>query len=136
VPLKIAFDTAVSYRSSGSNHDIQALIAGAFNTDEDREEYVNSLKRTNDGAFQNLNEVVSVFVGGMYIPDGEETDENEGDDVTMYIIIGAAAGGGALLLLIVFFFWRRYMMSRKHLSSGKTEPGTSANEGNGHGVTT
>jgi hypothetical protein len=136
VPLKIAFDTAVSYRSSGSGVDIQALIAGAFNTDEKQEEYLNSLKRTNDGAFQNLNEVISVNVGGVFIRNDKENVVNEGgDNMTLYIIIGAAAGGVALILLIVFYFFRRYT-SLAHSSSGKTELGSGANEPNGHGVTT
>lgn len=135
VPLKIAFDTAVMFRSLGQEHDIQALISGAFVTDEDRAAYVKSLKRTNDGAFQNLEEVVSVSVGGVYIPEEEAKPASAARDMTIFIIIGAIAGGGALVLLILFLLWRRYE-SKEQTTVMKMQAANGMHSVNGNGVTT
>lgn len=135
VPLKIAFDTAVMYRSLGQDHDIQALISGAFDTDEDRAAYVNSLKRTNDGAFQNLEEVVSVSVGGVFISEDETNSKGEARDMTIFIIIGAIAGGGALVLLVLFLLWRRYE-SKNQETVRKMHAANGMHSVNGNGVTT
>lgn len=132
-PLEIAFDTAVSYRSLGQDHDIQILISGAFDTDEDREKYVSALKKTNDGAFQNLDEVVSVSVGGVDIPVEVGRGGGDGQDMTVFIIIGVSAVLGALLLLTAFFLWRSYYY-KSHLS--KTDPSSGRNGSNANGVTT
>jgi hypothetical protein len=131
-PLEIAFDTAVSYRSKGLYHDIQILISGAFDTDDDRAAYVNSLKRTGDGAFQNLNEVVSVSVGGVDIPVDDDEIE-EGRDMTVFIIIGVCSVMGAILLLLAFFMWSRYYGGNK---TAEQSPAMTRNETGANGVTT
>jgi len=137
-PLKIKFDTAVSYRSSGEDHNIQQLISDAFNTDEDRETYINSLKRTNDAAFQYLEDIVSVSVGGKVIPEVETGEGTTGRDMTIFIIIGSCAGGGALLLLILFFVWRRHVSKKQASAGGRTEVASTAMNAssNANGVTT
>lgn len=135
VPLRIAFDTAVSYRSTGTDHNLQELIASAFDTEDDREAYMTSLKRTNDGAFQTLKEISTVSVGGVDVAVPVPVQE-ESTDMTIFIIIGACAGGGALLLLILFLFWKNYAGGDRGSTLGKTEAishgnltGSTANNG-------
>lgn len=130
VPLRVAFDTAVSYRSRGMDHNIQELISDAFGTEENRQAYIDSLKRTNDGAFQVLDEIVSVSVSGVIIP--EEVDKVDDDrDMTVFIIAGACAGGGALLLLILFLLWRSYARGQKTSAVGKRETAVTGSDTNG-----
>ena len=137
IPLKISFDTAVSFRSPKTNHSIIDMIGGAFDSDEDRDQYINLLKRTNDGAFQALEDIESVSVGGKFIPDEEDTDDGGGGrDMTMLIIIGAAAGGGALVLLMLFVVYRSVTTRKQDSTGGKTEAVSAVPTSNGNGVTT
>ena len=130
VPLRVAFDTAVSYRSRGMDHNIQELISNAFGTAENRQAYIDSLKRTNDGAFQVLNEIVSVSVSGVVIPEeGDKLDDDR--DMTVFIIAGACAGGGALLLLILFLLWRSYARGKRTQTVGKPETAVTGSDTNG-----
>jgi len=119
LPLRIAFDTAVWYRSPGQDHDIQELISNAFDTDEDRSGYINKLKRTNDGAFASLEEIGAISVGGVIVP--VEPESGDSQDMTIFIIIGACAGGGALLLLVLFLFWRNYTSKKTGSTISRTE---------------
>ena len=134
VPLRIAFDTAVSYRSTGTDHSIQELISGAFDTDEDREAYVKSLRSANFAAFQLLYEITSVSVGGVIIPEENEADDSR--DMTVFIIIGACAGGGALLLLILFLLWRNYASGDRGSTAKHDTMSNAFTESDPNGVTT
>lgn len=136
VPLRIAFDTGIAYRSAGTDYNTQELIANAFNTDQDRQQYINMLRRADPEAFQDLTEIVSVSVGGRFIPAIKTEEEDDGRDMTLLIIIGSVAGGAALILLILLFVWRRSTNQGESVGGGKTQTMSHGNSGeNGNGVT-
>lgn len=145
VPLTIAFDTAIEFRSiqAYNQTDVQTWISFAFDTNEDRDAYVERLKRTADASFQRLEEIDSVIVGGKEIHDEPEEpppsggdDRSSNDDMTMiFLIIGAAAGGGALLLLLLFFLYRYITGRNKTTSTTKADSRSDPTNPNA-GVTT
>jgi hypothetical protein len=123
-PLAIVFDTVVEFRSTSRDYDVPALIAGAFDTDEDKERYIASLQATGDEAFSNIGsmrvEVNGVELGG---------DTQKIDDNTLYIIIGASVGGTILVAIVaLFFICRRRASSLPGKTVATTQQTTSLDE--------
>jgi hypothetical protein len=94
--LQVIFDVVGSYRSSRTDLPMADLVGGAFDSEEDRAEYVAALKRTGDGYFDDIDEV-RVEINGVVV-----TEQSDGPN--LYIIIGASAGGACLVLLGALFY--------------------------------
>lgn len=104
-PLKIVFDTAVSFQSLSDDLDIPVMIGGAFNTDEDRAKYLNRLQSRGDRSFSSIN-TVRIEINGVAQEVGTSADTNSGGKINLFVWIGAAAGGLAVLILAGLYFLR------------------------------
>jgi len=113
-PLTIVFDTAVSFRSVSNDVDVEAMIGSAFNTDEDRSQYLNRLQSRGDRAFSSIN-TVRVEINGVpqEVVVQPQDDNGGGGGVNLFVWIGAAAGGAAILILAGLFLLRTKKTSPK-----------------------
>lgn len=100
--LIIQFDVALSYRSDGTDHDVDSLVFSAWEDASDRADYVLALQKRAEAAFGDVQDV-QVEVEG-YVPPPANDDDNEKSNVA--VIAGASVGGVALLLLVGFLVMR------------------------------
>lgn len=105
--LVIEADISVTYRSSGTEHDVESWVFGAWSEQEDRDQYVENLQRR-DAVFTDITSV-SVQVEGYSPPPpngGQSPDEETKDKPNVAVIAGASIGGAAFILLAVYLFIR------------------------------
>jgi hypothetical protein len=109
-PIVIVFDTAVDYRSVGTDHDVPQLVGGTWDTEQDQNAYIAALKATGDVSFQQITAMKTEING--WEPGNDDNDKNP--DIDLFIIIGASVGGAALLFLLGmgFIFMRRRAKKR------------------------
>ena len=107
-PLQVDFLTRVTFRSTSSDHDIVAMIGEAFNSDEERGQYISRLKQLN-GSFDNL-VAVQIEVDGK-IPEEQPSsvvrDDDGGGSSTTFIVAIAAAGAAVAVLALGLLVWKR-----------------------------
>lgn len=119
-PLVIVFDTSVDFRSISTDYDMPSLIGDAFDTDADKERYIQSLQATGDPAFRNIT--------SMRLEINADEPPNDETDETLYIIIGAAVGGTLLLGIGAFFFVRGRRTAKRAKDIAGTQNTTSLDE--------
>ncbi len=105
--LVVEADISVNYRSSGSDHDVESWVFGAWSEEDDRAKYVENLQRRN-AIFGDITSV-SVQVEGYSPPPpsgGQAPEEETKGKSNVAVIAGASVGGAAFILLAVFLFIR------------------------------
>ena len=125
--LIIVFDVAVSFRSESQELDVRALIYSAWDSPDDRAEYVQALQAESN-VFSEINDA-RVEVEGFRPPTDDNTGDGGGDSesIGIAVIAGASVGGVALLFLIGFFIMRRQNGSKSNphrQQDSKTTPET------------
>ena len=107
-PLQVEFLVRVTFRSNKNDHDMIAMIGEAFNSEDDRGQYIDRLQYLN-AAFDYL-QSVKISVNGT-IPQEEaivaiRDDQTGGGGST--VIIAVAAGGVVLAVVVLgLLVWRR-----------------------------
>jgi len=118
-PLQVEFLVRITFRSAKTDFDLVELIGQAFNSVEERNQYISRLQQLND-AFDNF-ERVDILVNGT-VPKEESLpaiNDNDDDGGGSTIIIAVAAGAVVLAVVAIgFIAWRRF--------GGKSD------DGNGH----
>jgi hypothetical protein len=110
-PLRVAFDVVVRFlgtTSAPNDAEAATLLGEAFNSQEDRELYINRLRATDNTAFESLDRI-QVLVDGFTPAEEGFQGSNDSGGSSMGIIIGAAVGGIAILViaaLAAFFVFR------------------------------
>jgi len=103
--LRIIFDTQVQFQSLRTDLDVPSIIGGAFNTEEDRAEYLSALQTSStDRSFSTVN-AIQVVINGE-VQNTAPVDNGDGGGPNIFIIIGAIAGGGAILILAGLYYVR------------------------------
>lgn len=121
--LIVQFDVAVSFRSESQEQDVRALIYSAWDSPDDRAEYVRALQ-SESNVFSEVMDVRVEVEGFFPNPD----DNNRGGDsasIGIAVIAGASVGGVALIFLIGFFIMRRGNSSKngpRRQQESKTTP--------------
>lgn len=121
--LGISFVAIVEFESDRDDWDPNAMVAGGFDTSEDREDYLAALSRE-DPAFEGV-ERMSMEVNGEPIPEAptsspssDEVDPGGGDDKkALYYIVGGVVGGALLFLAVGVMFYRAGKQSRDRAES-------------------
>lgn len=110
-PIVIVFDTAVDFRSVGTDHDVPQLVGGTWDTEQDQNTYIAALKATGDVSFQQITAMKTEING--WEPGSDDNDKNQ--DIDLFIIVGASVGGAALMFLLGmgFIFMRRRRRAKK-----------------------
>eukprot|EP00540_Astrosyne_radiata_P016877 CAMPEP_0116863510 /NCGR_PEP_ID=MMETSP0418-20121206/24271_1 /TAXON_ID=1158023 /ORGANISM="Astrosyne radiata, Strain 13vi08-1A" /LENGTH=666 /DNA_ID=CAMNT_0004498557 /DNA_START=19 /DNA_END=2019 /DNA_ORIENTATION=- len=104
-PLKIIFNTRVSFRSLSSDLDVSQLIGDAFNSDSDRTQYLDDLQQQGYRTFTTINSM-RVEING--IPQVEKIPpQPPSESINIFVIIGAAAAGVAVAILIALLYFRK-----------------------------
>jgi beta-glucanase (GH16 family) len=112
---KLTFDAVFLIQSVVEEHDVNRYIMGAFNTNDERELYLATLKTTGSDAFVDafsvsVTEAVSVSLLE------EPGSDNGGGAVRIGVIVGAVMAGLALIFLAAFFLSRRSEKRESRLS--------------------
>ena len=108
-PLQVEFLVRITFRSVKNDFDLVELIGQAFNSAEERNQYIGRLQQLNE-AFDDL-EQVDILVNGTVpkeesLPGIKDNDDGGGGSP---VIIAVAAGAVVLAIIaITFIAWRRF----------------------------
>jgi hypothetical protein len=107
-PLEIGLDVSVKYRTYNDTaiYDPSEWIKDAFNSEEERNSYMDRLKQKNS-AFQNVQSVQLTVDGFVPIEEPPENVVPGEDSGNLGIIIGAAVGGVIVMALAALYISRR-----------------------------
>jgi hypothetical protein len=124
--LIVQFDVGVSFRSESQDQDVRALIYSAWDSADDRAEYVQALQAESK-VFREIADV-RVEVEGFVPPTAVTVAPDSGGEVGIAVIAGASVGGAALIFLIGFFVMRRRNGSKDdpRQQDSKTTPETAS----------
>jgi hypothetical protein len=100
--LQVEFSVRVTFRSAKTDYNVVNMVGEAFNSQAERNRYVQRLQQTNP-AFSSVSSVF-VLVDGKE-PAPTETPAPEEDDDLMLFIIAGAGGGAALVTLGLCFLY-------------------------------
>lgn len=129
-PIEIYLVVPIDYRSEMQDYDVSTWVAEAFNSPEEREEYLARLKSTGDDNFAHLTSVEILDVDGSQPV--EETDQPTGsptnspteqpDDNTglVGVYIGSVFGGVAAVgLVFLGILLQSRKQARREMKKGK-----------------
>jgi len=118
--LRVEFETLVTFKSTKlyDDSDVDILAAEAFNSPEDREQYIKDLQ-TEDNAFQDLVEI-AVEIGGIQITDSPTPAPAEESEFPV-VVVAASAGGAAVLLIGCFLYFTRCRNSQPDKTFQRTD---------------
>lgn len=103
--LQVEFVVRVTFRSAKTDYNVVNLVGEAFNTQAERNRYVQRLQATNP-AFASVSSV-SVLVDGKAPAPTETPSPEEGDDLMIFIIAGAGGGAALVTLGLCFLYCNR-----------------------------
>lgn len=102
-PLKIAMDVELDYRTQNLDFNASTAISNAFNSNQDRNAYLQTLRNTGDPIFANL-QTVQVFVDGVS-PPGDTTSNPQSK---IWVIVGSSLGGSIVAIGLGYFGYTRF----------------------------
>lgn len=120
--LIIEFNVAISYRSTGNEHDLDELVFSAWDAPDEKAAYVNRLKA--QSSYYGAIEEVNVEVEG-FIPKTPDPKDPEDEGLGIAAIAGGA-GGAVLLILICGFLYVRNQNQKEEEAQYDRSKATSA----------
>lgn len=135
-PLQVAFTVLLGFQLNSTEYNTSEWIKDAFNSNSDRAAYIDRLQKRNT-EFNSVTRI-DVKVNGEIPSDGESTgtippteENDDGDDMFIWIIVGSAVGGSFVLLTLAVLLCKRGTPEPKspQFSANKSSYGpTSADE--------
>lgn len=125
-PLQVEFLVRVTFKSAVNDHDLVNMIGQAFNSDEDRGQYMNRLRMLNPD-FDYLTKV-EILVNGTVPeeePDSDDKKENGGGSSTVIIAV-AAAGVVVAVVALGCIVWKRMAANKNNAAAARMEDPTKA----------
>ena len=124
--LEITFNAVISIESSVEEHDVNSYILGAFDTPEEEEEYIATLKATMDESFAALSDVSvepATSITSLEDPNADNGNDSKlSDAATIGLIAGLATVG------VVGFALAGFVVYSRRKSKGKRTPVSSMDE--------
>ena len=121
--LQIKFTTTIEFNSKYDDWDANEMVAAGFETLDQQEEYIFSLKEADSTSFESVDSMIMAVDGEVIteviVPKPMEPVEQNN---TLYYIIGGAAVGGLLLILAGLLVYKRKLQSSPPKSPPKSLP--------------
>lgn len=124
--VEITYNAVISIESSVEEHDVNSYIMGAFDTSEEKADYVAALKATEDESFAALSNVTvepAKSIIALEDPDGGNTNNSKLSGAAMIGLIAGLATVGAVAFAVAGFI----IYSRRK-RGGKRTPVSSLEE--------
>ena len=132
-PLTIVSVTVIKFRSSReyTQEKIEDVVGKAFNSESDREKYLQELRDTNDRSFRKVGSVV-VIMNGSPVPEaptpapssGGGGGGNNGGGIDIWLIVGPLIGGVLVVVAVGILIYSRQQNKRKKAFMAKAYDAT------------
>ena len=134
-PLQIDFTTRLQFKSEQDDWDANTMVSSGFESTDDQDEYMNTLRVLGSNAFENVKNMVMEVDGSIVTEERmviavmktqamATLDPNEPANSNSNIIIAGAVVGGSCLILILaglVLFWRKKQRENDHAKHHQLE---------------
>eukprot|EP00548_Thalassiothrix_antarctica_P001183 CAMPEP_0194139104 /NCGR_PEP_ID=MMETSP0152-20130528/8843_1 /TAXON_ID=1049557 /ORGANISM="Thalassiothrix antarctica, Strain L6-D1" /LENGTH=797 /DNA_ID=CAMNT_0038836853 /DNA_START=119 /DNA_END=2513 /DNA_ORIENTATION=+ len=98
--LKIVCDTSIEFRSENKTDQIDLIVGGAFNKEDERKVYIEELKKKTRGSrdFMDITGLGVQVNGNMILVEKPAIVPNEGKSSNLVAIVGGIVGGIAIVV--------------------------------------
>ena len=119
---ELTFDVLILIQSVDITHDVDQYVLGAFNGEDERNDYLSDLRLTGDPAFANAESVhvaSASFIPLQRAPITKDTIPEENSKLLRIILFAALGAAGAALagFSACFVFWRKAKGASRAVSS-------------------
>jgi len=132
-PLTIISVNVIKFRSTREYTEdyIEDIVGKAFNSESDREKYIQELKVTNDRSFRNINSV-TVIMDGSPVPEAPTPapvpspgdGNSDGGGINIWLIIGPLIGGVLVVVAFGILIYSKQQSKRKRAFMSKAYDAT------------
>lgn len=133
-PLTIIAVNVIKFRSTReyTQERIEDTVGKAFNSESDRQKYIQELKATNDRSFRNVNSVM-VIMDGSPVPEAPtpapvagpgDVDGKSGGGINIWLIVGPLIGGVLVVVAFGILIYSRQQNKRKKAFMSKAYDAT------------